>query len=83
MRAVIPVLLVAGIVIVAMGVYIHHLRKTLRGIDNPLVFLSSRERRAHARELLEREKQRYEAEQEADQQKRLTQIIWNNGTEDT
>lgn len=79
MKAVIPILLIAGIVIAGMGIYIHQLRKTLRGIDNPLVFLSGRERRAYARELLRRERERYEAEH----QERLNEIIWNRGAPDT
>lgn len=79
MKAVIPILLLAGIVIIAMGIYIHHLRKTLRGVEDPLVFLSARERRAYARELMAREKERYEAER----QERLNQIIWNRGAQDT
>ena len=79
MKAVIPILLIAAIVIVAMGMYIHQLRKTLRGVDDPLIFLSGRERRAYARELLKRERDRYEAER----QERLNDIIWNRGTEDT
>jgi hypothetical protein len=73
MRAVILVLLVAGIIMLAMGLYIHHLRKTLRGIDNPLIFLSGKERSAHARELLEREQELYDAQH----QEKLNQIIWN------
>lgn len=79
MKAVIPILLIAAIVIVAMGMHIHQLRKTLRGVDDPLVFLSGRERRAHARELLKRERDRYEAEH----QERLNDIIWNRGAKDT
>jgi hypothetical protein len=79
MKAVIPILLIAGIVIIAMGLYIHQLRKTLRGVDNPLIFLSSRERRAYARELLKREQERHEAEH----QERLNKIIFNRGAEDT
>jgi hypothetical protein len=73
MRAVILVLLVAGIIMLAMGLYIHHLRKTLRGIDNPLIFLSGNERSAYARELVEREQELYDAQR----QEKLNQIIWN------
>ncbi|MCX2932684.1 hypothetical protein ORI20_20640 [Mycobacterium sp. CVI_P3] len=79
MKAVIPILLIAGIVIVAMGIYIHQLRKELRGVKDPLLFLSAKERRAYARELLRREQERYEAER----QERLNEIIWNRGTEDS
>lgn len=79
MRAVIPILVIVGIVIVAMAIYIQHLRKTLRGVDDPLIFLSPKERRAYARELMAREKERYEAER----QERLNQIIWNKGANDT
>ena len=73
MRAVILVLLVAAVILIAMGLYIHHLRKTLRGIDNPLIFLSSKERSAYARELLEREQELHDAQH----QEKLNQIIWN------
>lgn len=79
MKAVIPILLIAGIVIIAMGMYIHQLRKTLRGVDNPLIFLSGRERRAYARELLKREQEQHEAAH----QERLNKIIFNRGAEDT
>lgn len=79
MKVVIPILLLAVIVMVAMGLYIRQLRKTLRGVDDPLVFLSAKERRAYARELMSREKERYEAER----QERLNQIIWNRGVNDT
>jgi len=79
MKAVIPILLVAGIVIVAMGLYIRQLRKELRGVKDPLVFLSAKDRKAYARELLDRDRERYEAER----QQRLNDIIWNRGTEDT
>ena len=79
MKAVIGILLIAGIVIIAMGIYIHQLRKELRGIKDPMVFLSAKDRRAYARELLEREQERYEAEH----QQRLNKIIFDRGTEDT
>ncbi|MBB3603430.1 hypothetical protein FHT40_003091 [Mycolicibacterium sp. BK556] len=79
MRAVIPILLIAAIVIIAMAIYIQQLRKTLRGVKDPLVFLSGRERRAYARELLARERDRYETER----QERLNDIIFNRGTEET
>jgi hypothetical protein len=79
MKAVIGILLIAGIVIIAMALYIHQLRKTLRGVDDPLIFLSTRERRAHARELLKREQERHEAEH----QETLNKIIFNRGAEDT
>lgn len=79
MKAVIPILLIAGIVIVAMGLYIRQLRKELRGVKDPLVFLSAKDRRAYARELLDRDRERYEAER----QQRLNDIIWNRGAEDT
>jgi predicted Holliday junction resolvase-like endonuclease len=79
MKAVIALVLIAVIIIIAMGMYIHQLRRTLRGVKDPLVFLSARERRAYARELLARERDRYEAER----QEKLNEIIWNRGTEDT
>ncbi|EHB53640.1 hypothetical protein MycrhDRAFT_4103 [Mycolicibacterium rhodesiae JS60] len=79
MKAVIPLVLIAVIVIAAMGFYIRQLRKELRGVKDPLVFLSAKERRAYARELLARERDRYEAER----QEKLNDIIWNRGTEDT
>ncbi len=79
MKVLIPILLVAGIIVVAIGLYIRHLRKTLRGSEDPLIFLSGKERRAYARELLQREKERYEAER----QERLNQMIWNPGAQDT
>jgi hypothetical protein len=79
MKAVIPILLIAGIVIVAMGLYIRQLRKELRGVKDPLVFLSAKERKAYARELLDRDRERYEAER----QERLNDIIFRRGTEDT
>jgi hypothetical protein len=43
------------------------------------VFLSAKDRRAYARELLDRDRERYEAEHQA----RLNDIIFNRGTEDT
>lgn len=79
MKAVIPILLIAVIVIIAMAIYIYQLRKTLRGVKDPLVFLSGRERRAYARELLARERDRYEAEH----QEKLNDIIFKRGVEDT
>ena len=62
-----------------MGLYIHQLRKELRGVNDPLVFLSAKDRRAYARELLDREQERHEAEH----QERLNDIIFNRGAEDT
>ncbi|WP_179474264.1 hypothetical protein [Mycolicibacterium vinylchloridicum] len=79
MKAVIPLVLIAVIIIIAMGFYIRQLRKELRGVKDPLVFLSAKDRRAYARELLARERDRYEAER----QEKLNEIIWNRGTEDT
>lgn len=79
MKAVIPLVLIAVIIIIAMGFYIRQLRKELRGVKDPLVFLSAKDRRAYARELLDRERDRYEAER----QERLNDIIFNRGTEDT
>jgi predicted Holliday junction resolvase-like endonuclease len=79
MRAVIPILVIAAIIIVAMALYIRQLRKELRGIKDPLVFLSAKDRRAYARELLARERDRYEAEH----QERLNDIIFKRGVEDT
>lgn len=79
MKAVIALVLIAVIIIIAMGFYIRQLRKELRGVKDPLVFLSAKDRRAYARELLDRERDRYEAER----QERLNDIIFNRGTEDT
>ena len=79
MKAIIGILLIAAIVIIAMGLYIRQLRKELRGIKDPLVFLSAKDRRAYARELLNRDRERYEAEHQA----RLNEIIFNRGAKDT
>ncbi|WP_445165743.1 hypothetical protein ACTXG7_17825 [Mycolicibacterium sp. Dal123E01] len=79
MKAAIGILLIAGIVIVAMGLYIRQLRKELRGVKDPLVFLSAKDRRAYARELLDRDRERYEAQR----QERLNDIIFNRGAKDT
>lgn len=59
--------LIAAILVVVMGVYILRLRRQVKALDgNHLLWLTRKERRERARELLEREQEQYELQHQAD-----------------
>lgn len=66
MRVLLPLVLIVLIILVAMSIYAVILRRRLKGLENPVLWLPRKERRAHARELLKRAREEYELDRQQD-----------------
>ncbi len=66
MRALIPLIFLLIIAICLLVFYVIDLRRRIAGLDEPELWLPRRERRAHARKLLRREEDQYQAARQQD-----------------
>lgn len=71
MRVLAPLLLIGAVLIVLLVWRVLNLSRRIKGIDNPVLWLPRKERRAHARKLLKR----FDDEYDIRQQEKLTNLI--------